>query len=71
MKWTKLNPKEPAFGERCLWMNDKGEWWEGELDEIKQTSGGKVYIVTLGSGGNMISDAVYFMEIEIPTKPKE
>ena len=66
MKWIKLNPKEPAFGERCLWMNDKNEWWDGALEEIKHTTKGKVYHVSHDTEGGLFDDAVYFMKIELP-----
>lgn len=68
MNWTKLDPKEPAFKEEALFANAKGEWWAGEIEEIRQTSTGKVYIVSVGSEGNSTTEAKYFMRI---TSPKE
>lgn len=68
MKWEKLGPKEPEFNEACLFIDEKDNWWEGELEEIKHTSNGKVYTVSYGSEGGAVTNATHFMRI---TPPKE
>jgi len=70
MNWIKLGPKEPRFNERVLFMNAKDEWWEGYLEEIKQTLSGKVYFVSVGNEGNQSTNVTHFMRIITP-KEKE
>lgn len=72
MNWIPLGPKEPTFQERVLFMNNKGQWWDGFLKEKKESIEGTQYIVTIWDRekSEQISTdmATHFMRI---TPPKE
>lgn len=68
MNWQKLGPKEPDFNERVLFIDKDDNWWDGTLQEMKQTANGKEYIVTIGYEGHTFHNPTHFMRI---TTPKE
>lgn len=76
MKFELLTSKKNdlTFSERVLFMNERGEWWDGFLKEKKESIEGTKFIVTIWNrqlGEQEETDtATHFMRITTPTDKK-
>lgn len=72
MKFELLTSKKNDlnFKERVLFMNERGEWWDGFLKEKKESIEGTKFIVTIWNrqlGEQEETDtATHFMRITTP-----
>lgn len=72
MKFELLTSKKNdlTFSERVLFMNERGEWWDGFLKEKKESIEGTKFIVTIWNrqlGEQVETDtATHFMRITTP-----